>query len=159
MQYSWRHFGVNDCYWFRLLWWRCHDIEHYSVVMISAMASEITGVSIVYATVSSGADQGKHQSSASLASVRGIHRWPVNFPHKVPVTRKMFPFDDIILETPSALLAIRILSQRVNHGELCLFLCFQPEQAVWTNSRLLSDLGHDAHVTSLKWSKAGYLVK
>ena len=38
-----------------------------------------------------------HQSSASLAFVRGIHRWPVNSPHKWPVTRKMFPFDDVIM--------------------------------------------------------------
>ena len=38
----------------------------------------------------------KRQSSASLAFVRGIHRWPVNSPHKGPVTRKMFPFDDVI---------------------------------------------------------------
>ena len=40
----------------------------------------------------------KHQRSASLAFVRGIHRWPVNSPHKWPVTRKMFPFDDVIME-------------------------------------------------------------
>ena len=39
----------------------------------------------------------KHQSSASLAFVRGIHRWPVNSPHKGPVTREMFPFDDVIM--------------------------------------------------------------
>ena len=39
----------------------------------------------------------KHQSSASLAFVGGIHRWPVNSPHKGPVTRKMFPFDDVII--------------------------------------------------------------
>ena len=35
----------------------------------------------------------------SLAFVRGIHRWPVNSPHKRPVTRKMFPFDDVIVKT------------------------------------------------------------
>ena len=29
--------------------------------------------------------------------VLGIHRWPVNSPHKGPVTRKMFPFDDMIM--------------------------------------------------------------
>ena len=46
----------------------------------------------------SGADQRKHQSSASLAFVWGIHRWPVNSPHKWPVTRKMFPFDDVIVK-------------------------------------------------------------
>ena len=43
------------------------------------------------------ADQRKHQSSWSLAFVWGIHRWPVNSPHKGPVTRKVFPFDDVIM--------------------------------------------------------------
>ena len=41
--------------------------------------------------------QRKHRSSASLAVVRRIHRWLVNSPHKWPVTRKMFPFDDVIM--------------------------------------------------------------
>ena len=71
--------------------------NHYSDVIVGAMASQITSLTIVYSTVYSGADQRKHQSSASLASVRGIHRWPVNSPHKGPVTRKMFPFDDVIM--------------------------------------------------------------
>ena len=61
------------------------------------MASQITGLTMVYSTAYSGADQGRHQSSASLAFVRGIHRWPVNSPHKGPVTRKMFLFDDVIM--------------------------------------------------------------
>ena len=43
----------------------------------------------------------KHQSSAALAFLRGIHRWPVNSPHKGPVTRKMFPFDDVITCLPN----------------------------------------------------------
>ena len=60
-------------------------------------ASQITSRTIVYSTVYSDADQGKHQSSASLAFVQGIHRGPVNSPHKWPVTRKMFPFDDVIM--------------------------------------------------------------
>ena len=64
---------------------------------MSAIASQITGVSIVYSTVCSGADQTKHQSSASLAFVRGIHRWPVNSPFKGPVTRKKFSFEDVIM--------------------------------------------------------------
>ena len=64
---------------------------------MGTMASQITSLTIVYSTVYSGADQRKHQSSASLAFVRGIHRWPVNSPHKWPVTRKMFPFDDVIM--------------------------------------------------------------
>ena len=70
---------------------------HYNDVIMDAIASQITSLTIVYSTVYSGADQRKHQSSASLAFVRGIHRWPVNSPHKWPVTRKMFPFDDVIM--------------------------------------------------------------
>ena len=72
-------------------------IYHYSDVIISAMASQITSSRIVYSTVYSGTDQRKHQSSASLAFVRWIHRWPENSPHKGPLTRKMFPFDDVIM--------------------------------------------------------------
>ena len=49
------------------------------------------------ATRSSGSDQRKEQSSASLAFVRGIYWSPVNSSHKGPVTRKMFPFDDVIM--------------------------------------------------------------
>ena len=62
---------------------------------MSMMAFQITGVSIVCSTVCSGANNRKHQSSALLALVRGIYRWPVNYPHKGPVTRKMF--DDVIM--------------------------------------------------------------
>ena len=64
---------------------------------MGAIASQITSLTIVYSTVYSGADQSKHQSSASLAFLWGIHRGPVNSPHKWPVTRKMFPFDDVIM--------------------------------------------------------------
>ena len=64
---------------------------------MSVVASQITNLTIVYATVYSGADQRKHQSSTSLAFVRRIHRRPVNSPHKGPVTRKMFSFDDVIM--------------------------------------------------------------
>ena len=71
--------------------------SHYSDVIMSAMASQITGVTIVYSIVCSGAYQRKQQSYASLAFVGGIHRWPVNSPHKGPVTRKRFPFDDVIM--------------------------------------------------------------
>ena len=71
--------------------------QHYSDVIMSMMASHITSVSIVYLTVCSGPAQRKHLNSASLAFVRRIHRWPVNSPHKGPVTRKMFPFDDVIM--------------------------------------------------------------
>ena len=56
-------------------------------------------VTIIYSTVYSDTDQRKHQSSASLVFVWGIHRGQVNSPHKWPVTRKMFPFDDVITNT------------------------------------------------------------
>ena len=65
--------------------------------IMGAMASQITSLTIVYSIVNSGKDQRKHQSSASLAFVRGIHRWPLNSPQKWPVTRKMFPSDDVIM--------------------------------------------------------------
>ena len=74
-----------------------HEL-HYNDVIVSAMASQITSLTIAYSTVYSGAGQRKHQSSASMAFVRGIHRWPVNSPHKWPVTRKMFPFDNVIMK-------------------------------------------------------------
>ena len=64
---------------------------------MGSIASQITSLTIVYSTVYSDADQKKNQSCASLAFVRGIHRGPVNSPHKCPVTRKMFPFDDVIM--------------------------------------------------------------
>ena len=72
-------------------------LGHYDDVIMSAIASQITSLTIVYSTVYPGTDQSKHQSSASLAFVWGIHREPVNSPHKWPVTRKMFPFDDVIM--------------------------------------------------------------
>ena len=71
--------------------------EQLITVIMSAMATQVTSLTIVYSTVYSGPDQRKHQSSAPLAFVRGIHRWPVNSPHKGPVTRKMFPFNDVIM--------------------------------------------------------------
>ena len=73
---------------------------HYCDVIMGAMASQITSLTIVCSTVYSGADQRKHQSSASLAFVRGMPRWPVNSRHKGPVKRKMFPFDDVIMVCP-----------------------------------------------------------
>ena len=77
--------------------------EYYNDVVMSAMAYQITSLMIVYLTVYSGTDQRKYQSSASLAFVRGIHRWPVYSPHKGPVTRNLFPFDDVIMNMRKAI--------------------------------------------------------
>ena len=73
-------------------WWS----SHYGDVIMGTTASQITSLMVVYSTVYSDADQRK-QSSASLAFVWGIHRGLVSPPHKWPVTRKMFPFDDVIM--------------------------------------------------------------
>ena len=76
---------------------------------MSSMASQITSLTIIYSTVYSDTDQRKHQSSASLPFVQGIHRGPVNSPHKWPVTQKMFPFDDVIMSKDRGI-PIHILS-------------------------------------------------
>ena len=82
---------------------------HYNIVIIGALASQIPSLTIVYSTVYSGADQRKRQCSASLAFVRGIHRWPVNSPHKRPVTRKMFLFDDVIIVGIIKILSFKVI--------------------------------------------------
>ena len=69
---------------------------HYWDVKMGAIASQNTCLTIVHSTIDSGAYR-REKKSASLAFVRGIHLWPVKFPHKWPVTRKIFPFDDIIM--------------------------------------------------------------
>ena len=69
--------------------------DHHNDVLMSTKACQITSLTIVLSTVYSGANERKHQSSASLEYVRGIHRWPMNSPHLVPVMQKMSAFDVI----------------------------------------------------------------
>ena len=64
---------------------------------MTTLASQITSLTVVYSIVYSDTDQRKHQSSTSLAFLRGIYRGPVNSPHKWQVTRKIFPFDEVIM--------------------------------------------------------------
>ena len=79
--------------------WTDWSRVHYSDVIMSAMASQITGISIICWTVCSGVDHTIHQSSAPLASVRGIHRWSTDgFPSQRACSGKMFPFDDVIMD-------------------------------------------------------------
>ena len=62
---------LNSC----LPRYTCSDIPyHYNDVIMTTIASQITSLTVVYSTVYSDADQRKHQSSASLAFVWGIHR-------------------------------------------------------------------------------------
>ena len=115
---KWNYFPPRKCIWMCRLWngadfvyvsmhyayqFICHIATHYSDVIMSAMASQINSVPIVCSTVCSGADQRKHQSSASLAFVRVIHRWSVDSPDKGPITRKMFPFDNVIMSWEHAM--------------------------------------------------------
>ena len=95
-------------------------ILHYNDVMMGTMDSQIVGVSIVCSAVCSRTDQRKYQNSASLAFVRGIHRWPMNSPHKWPVTQKMFPFDDVIMRNGRALQA---LTYHVSHEPNIKYAC------------------------------------
>ena len=98
--------GYLSCFWYMQLWLAAIRVcdgwyVYYSDLIMSAIVSQITDVSIVYSTVCLGADQRKQQSSKSLVFVKIIHRSPVNSPHKRPVTRKMFPFDDVMLQPAS----------------------------------------------------------
>ena len=95
-----------SCNVIAIFWCRCMEVEKICTCQGGGGAlqwrhNERDGVSnhqrLYCSTVGSGADQRKNQRSASLAFVRGIHRWPVNSPHKRPVTRKMLPFDDVIM--------------------------------------------------------------
>ena len=86
-------------------------LHYYDVIMVT-MASQITSLTIVYSTVHEGADQRKHQSSASLAFVRRIHQGSLNSPHKWSVTRKMFLFLDVIMSKINGLMSnLRIVFQ------------------------------------------------
>ena len=102
-------------------------IPHYNDDIMDEMAPQIASLPIVYSTVYSGADQRKHQNSASLAFVRGIHRWSVNSCHKWPVTRKTFPFDDgswlitVITVTTSWTLVNRACVQKILFASIIIY--------------------------------------
>ena len=87
---------------------------------MGAMAFQITSLTIVNSTVDSGADQRKHQSYASRAFVPEIHRWPVNSPHKWPVTRKMFPMDDVIIILKQELVCMNSWLGSICRDGICL---------------------------------------
>ena len=106
----------NDVLWY----FREHtDRYHYNDVIMGTMASQISSLTIVCSTVYSDADQRKHQSSALLAFVRGINRGPVISPQQWPVTRKMFPFDDVIMNwlwnTPRVTRGYRLFNMLCQH--------------------------------------------
>ena len=89
-------------------------ILHYNDVILSAMASQITSLTIVYSTVYSGADQRNIRVPRYWPFVQGIHRLPVISLHKWPVTWKMVPFDDVTISSSSGLFQLQHLQ--------CLFV-------------------------------------
>ena len=119
---------------------------------MGTIASQITSLTIVYTTVYSDAYQRKHESSSSLAFMRGIHRGPVNSPHKWPVTRKMFPFDDVIMkcrpggETNPLWSCICVALQNLHST-----LDWRHQAITWNNV----DWGH---IVSLSWSSWSTIV-
>ena len=73
---------------------------------------------------------------ASPAFVRGIHRSPVNSPHKLPITRKMFPFDDVIIcKVPvTSIAAMYIFRYLIN-----IALCFRCLDSYYGNRPIEKD--------------------
>ena len=114
---------------------------HYGDVIMGTISSQITSPTTVYSTLYSGADQIKYRSSSSLAFVRGIHRGQVNYPHKWPVTRKMLPFDDVIMNKPVFYVSLRspVASDNdmITHHHSLLYVSLS---AVFV---ILSDLARD----------------
>ena len=92
LQFPYKHKSAKCLRWTALFM-----NSHSKINFPGAVAFQITSLTIICPTIYPGADQRKHQCSASLAFVRVIHRWPVNSLHKGPGTRKMFPFDDVIM--------------------------------------------------------------
>ena len=130
------HWLVTNWLWFHTINIRPVAIPntHYNDVIMNTMVSQITSLMIVYSTVYLGANQRKHQSSASLAFVWGIHRWLVNSSHKGPVSQKMFPFDDVITQ----------------HRNLCQKQVFQANWRIPTNGGTL-DAGVTLDTTKLSF--------
>ena len=84
-------------FWFS--WCHCYMKYHYNDIIMSMMASQITSPMIVYSTVYSGANKKNIKAPHYWPFVWGIHWWPVNSPHKWPVKRKFFPFDDVTMQS------------------------------------------------------------
>ena len=111
-------------------------VTHYGDVIMDAIASQIISLTIVYSTVYSDADQRKHPSSTSLAFVWGIHRGPANSPHKWPVTRKMFPFGDVIMqwEIRGTCILSPMALMHISHSESCILLLRWSWVLVWVGT-------------------------
>ena len=136
--------------------WSCDDSFvvwlnkplHYNDVIMSAIASQITSLASVYSTVYSGADQRKHQSSASLAFVRKIHRWRVNSRTKSHNNGKIFPSDDVIMEKDTP------LAGDLRYHDVH-FMSVSWRVMCWAQRKSWLDYRMHCHVTS--WTANGLL--
>ena len=121
------------------------------------MASQITSLAIVYSIVYSDADQRKHQSSASLAFVRGNHRGPVNSPHKWPVTRKMFPSDDVIMALVASHSDRRLTLKALHQSAAAVFIYifsadWGPITCKWYWNKTMTDIHvNDGSMETAYW--------
>ena len=104
---------------------------------MNAIATQITSSTIVYSIVYSDAYQRRHQSSESLAFVRGTHRGPVNFPHKWPVTRKFFPFDDVIMNDVIMNFFLFLNSPYGIPGSILCIMCAESCPQHWNSSYVI----------------------
>ena len=129
------------------------ETTHYDDVIMGTIASQITSLTIVYSALYSGADQSKHQSSASLAFVWRIHRGPVNSPHKWPVTRKMSPFDDVIMTYRVLGIVTR------SYWAYCIYLSSGFQILCFTHilQAYLTGIGAIVRLPQCQWSKSGHI--
>ena len=102
------------------------------------MTSQITSVSVVCSTVCSRTDQRKHQSSAWLAFVRRIHRSPADSPHKGPVARETFPFDDVIMHLNRATIMSQVHVCQNTSIQYCILsifvqMVYNAGQVIWVH--------------------------
>ena len=118
IEFSWVNFSLH---------------KHYNDVIMRTMTSQITCVQIVYSPVCSGADQRKQQSSAPLAFVRGIHRWPMNSPRKRPFTREILPFEDVIM-----ILQYIVAFWQSTRSRMVPYICKGPDLIITLPRRLFN---------------------
>ena len=128
---------------------------HYNDVIMTTIASQITSLTAAYSTVYSDADQRKHQSSVSLAFVWEIHRRPVNSAHKGQVTRKMFPFNDVIMykldDNPASLMRSRHPISDKNYTVVSWL--WKQHQGIYNNTKTLLNANNVANSTT--WGGGG----
>ena len=153
---------LHRCRRWSLEWVRNFIPYHYNDVIMDAIASQITSLTIVYSTVYSDADERNHQSSASQAFVWGIHRWPVNSPHKWPVTQKMFPFDDVFIYVYQHMLVLNqsLLVKLRRHPIGTKHWLYDVHLRKITLTPRFSDpvMPHDTCVTHMPWCMPGSLT-